>query len=308
MSDEPTNKKSREFPPGYFSEEVLLSESELIEDLNSGGALNKIHNKTATAATFRNLVRLLRIPSRFSLVVGYSVIPELMDSLRRCCQQSRPYDSTYGFYCVEAIVCFLGVGVMAEPIIQKWCIDQLEKLPDLDNIFEDHVRLGDFVAHWLPEDERLSREVWKAHTSTGVLAPSLGGFTTEDLHYLVDTLFQDRKQMLWMHSIAGTSPVWWYGIYILAMFNEYTLRDRTLAHMIYAIALRIELNSVGDKHDLLDRVITTIGMRRHESRSARVLAKVTDLEDAKLVLSRYYEYIPTCGKRGGPLVIGMIST
>ncbi|KAG8755251.1 hypothetical protein FRC12_010950 [Ceratobasidium sp. 428] len=277
----------------------------LLQSLYSDDPVEKIlSKKDVTTITLQNLIRLLLVPTQLLLLEGSHIIPALMDLLRRHCKHNRLYDSEYGFYCVEAILFTLGIGILAESKFLKQYIDQTANLPTPRNTRGDYVTLGDCVAQFLPKDQHTGiARVF--HTSTQTLAPSLGGFTTDDLCYLVDVLFQDRKQMFRAHTIADTSPGWWYAVYLMLLFNEYTLRDHGLGDKIYDIALRVELNSTWDKHDLLDKTLLMAGMTVQASGTVRVPAKAVDLQDGRLTLGRYYHYIATYGKKEAR-VLGLI--
>ncbi|KAG8759022.1 hypothetical protein FRC12_009865 [Ceratobasidium sp. 428] len=289
----------REFRMGEALSEPLL------QSLYSDDPIEKIlSKKDVTTTTLQNLIRLLLVPTQLLPLEGSHIIPALMDLLRRHCKHNRPYDSEYGFYCVEAILFTLGIGILAESKFLKQYIDQTANLPTPRNTRGDYVTLGDCVAQFLPKDQHTGvARVF--HTPTQTLAPSLGGFTTEDLCYLVNVLFQDRKQMFRAHTIAETSPGWWYTVYLMLLFNEYTLRDHGLGDKIYDIALRVELNSTWDKHDLLDKVILMTGTNPQQFECTQASATAMDPEDASLVLGGYYQYITKHDKRNTE-VLGLI--
>ncbi|KAG8725517.1 hypothetical protein FRC09_013756 [Ceratobasidium sp. 395] len=252
----------------------VLSEP-LLQSLYSDDPIDKIlTKKDVTATTFQNLIRLLLVPTQLSLLEGTKIIPTLMSLLRKHCQRSTPYDSEYGFYCVEAIIFALGIGVLADSKFLKQYVDQAGKLPAPRNAHDNYVTLGDCVAQFIPKGPDSATE-W------------------------------DRKQMLWAHTIAGTSPGWWYVLFLLWLFNQYTLPDRTLMDRIYAIALRIEVNSSWDKHDLLERLILMIGTNLQQTESTQASVRAVDPEDASIILSGYYQYITTYDKRNAE-VLGLV--
>ncbi|KAG8750684.1 hypothetical protein FRC12_012764 [Ceratobasidium sp. 428] len=282
----------------------VLSEP-LLQSLYSDNPIDKIlSKKDVTTTTLQNLIRLLLVPTQLLLLEGTKIIPALMDLLRKHCQRSTPYNSEYGFYCVEAIIFALGIGVLADSKILKQYVDQAGKLPAPRNAHDNYVTLGDCVAQFIPKGPDSATE-WVLRMPAQTFAPSLGGFTTDDLRYLVDILFQDRKQMFRAHTIAGTSPGWWYVLFLLWLFNQYTLPDRTLMDRIYAIALRIEVNSSWDKHDLLERLILMIGTNLQQTESTQASVRAVDPEDASIILSGYYQYITTYDKRNAE-VLGLV--
>ncbi|KAG8704877.1 hypothetical protein FRC08_001996 [Ceratobasidium sp. 394] len=277
---------------------VEVPSDSLIQSLYSEDTIGKILAKEGvTATTFHNLIRLLLVPSQLLSLQGTQILATLMSLLRQYCQDHRPYENEYGFYCIGAIMFVLGIAVLAESKFLKQYVDQTTALPGPRHTRSDYTMLGDCVAQFLPTAQR-AETAWGLDIATRTLSPSLGGFTTSDLRFVVNLLWQNRKQMLWAHALAGTSPGWWYGIYLLWVFNEHTLRDHTLTNRIYAIALRVEVNSSWDKHDLLDKAIFTIRTtQRLRSDDMRTATRPIDDEDAKLALSKYYQYIMAYNRR-----------
>ncbi|KAG8680399.1 hypothetical protein FRC09_018275, partial [Ceratobasidium sp. 395] len=225
-----------------------------------------------------------------------------MSLLRSHCRRCRPFDDEYGFSCFEAIVFVLGIGVLAESRYLNQYIEEAAKLPGPRSTHSDYITMVDCVEQFLPSEDQQTNTAWGFDATSQMLAPALGGFTMSDLRFVVNTLWENRKPMFSAHTIAGTSPGWWCGLYLLWIFNERTLKDHALTDRIYAVALRLEVNSSGDKPDLLNKAMFALFQKTTRERLSLMKAALTpvDAEDAEHVLAKYYQYVHDYHRRTQP--------
>ncbi|KAG8725520.1 hypothetical protein FRC09_013759 [Ceratobasidium sp. 395] len=236
-------------------------------------------NDNVTAAVLHNLIRLPLDPMHLILLRGTRIIPRLMKLFRRYCRAHKPFEYEFGFHCIEAIMFALGIGLLAEADGLSSYVVKAQTMaksgPKPTRSF--HVLLEEslgpiFRTNETPEDEKYF--LWGLDDPKQRLAPLLGGFTMDDIRYIVETF---------------NGPPRFTVDRLTELLNIHS-RDDTLFYKLGVVAFRLELGSLSHKYDVLDRVI-----RQTDSTIDRPDAEetmnVVDQEDAKLVLTEYYRYI-----------------
>ncbi|KAG9081675.1 hypothetical protein FS749_007471 [Ceratobasidium sp. UAMH 11750] len=277
----------------YNPKEVLPGS--LVQLLDSDYTVNKILAKKDVAAkTLHDLTRLVLVPTRLLSLRGTRILPALMDLFGSYCQHHRPYEYEFGFYCVEAILFTLGIAVLGKTDALKMYVHEAMALSSQAPARLLHEMMEKCLGPSLQMCEKPDKRneiLWGFDSLTQTLAPALGGFTLDDLHYIINAVWEDRKQMFWAHTITGVSPGWRYGIFILFLFHRRKLRNYTLVPKIYAVAMRLELSSPQDEYHLLDLVLEMTCTTPSSPSGLYPENDIIDTEDAKLVLRKYHPWI-----------------
>ncbi|KAG8680630.1 hypothetical protein FRC08_016134 [Ceratobasidium sp. 394] len=288
IPNESLGKKLKDYLLQEYNTNEVLSDS-AVEALNSSNTIKKILARdNVTATTLRNLIRLPLVPARLLSLEGTRIIPALMGLYRDYCQDHAPYEYEFGFYCIEAIMFILGIGLLVSADGLRSYVAQAKRIPSPKPTRRLHILLEEHLDPHFRKDETSENEVyylWGFNQSTQTLASSLGGFTADDFRYLINTIWKHRKPMFWAYSITSTSPAWCYGIYVLWLVNTHILKDKALFPKIFALGFRLELSSVSHQYNVLSRVIHRAGWAGSYKHSA------VDSEDARLMIKEYYRYL-----------------
>ncbi|KAG8707406.1 hypothetical protein FRC09_001840 [Ceratobasidium sp. 395] len=273
-----------------------LPPDSLLQRLDSDSTLKRILAKdNVTATTLYDLTRLVLVPNRLLSFEGTRIMPALMDLLRNYSRHHQPYDYEYGFYCVEAILFTLLIGVLAAKarVLQMYVDETMTVFGQASAL-----SLHDAIDQCLGPAPEMCQEVnernesfWSFDASTHTLVPTLGGFTIDDLHYFVNVICGSRKQMFWAHTITGVSALWRCGIFVLCLFHRRIMRNHELMPKFYNLALRLVFNCPEDKFHLLDFVLKINSKIPPSLDGKYSINSIVDKEDAKLLLRKYHPWV-----------------
>ncbi|KAG8707405.1 hypothetical protein FRC09_001839, partial [Ceratobasidium sp. 395] len=205
------------------------------------------------------------------------------------------YDYEYGFYCVEAILFTLLIGILAgkAEVIQTY-IDEFTTALGQVPAFSLHDSIGQSLGpifEMCGEVDERNESFWGFDASTHTLVPTLGGFTVDDLHCFINTVWGSRKHMFWAHTITGVSALWHCGIFVLSLFHRRTMRNHELVPKLYNLALRLEFNTLEDEFRLLDLVLDINSETPSSPDGSYSADSIVDKEDAQLLLRKYHPWV-----------------
>ncbi|KAG8725515.1 hypothetical protein FRC09_013754 [Ceratobasidium sp. 395] len=282
-----------------------LPPDSLLQRLDSDDTIQKILAKdNVTAATLHDLTRLVLVPNCLLSLRGTQIMPALMELFHSYTRDHQPYEYEYGLHCVEAILFALLIGILAgipagrSTVLEIYVYENQVLSSRTPSFFHNMLEksLGVTLELCGEVDER-NEIFWGFNASTRTLVPVLGGFTIDDLHYFIGAIWEGRKHMFWAHTIIGVPALWRCGIAVLSLFHRRTQRNHELTPKIYALAMRLELNCREDKYHLLDLALDITSKFPNASAGVHPGDSVVDIEDAKLVLRKYYPWIVVLDRR-----------